>query len=287
MIHPQRLLDWPFEDVVQTYTARDAMLYALGIGLGSDPLDSGQLRYVYERELAAFPTLPVVLCHPGAWIGHPDTGVDRRMVVHGEQGLVLHRPLPAEATVRARTRVTRIVDKGVGKGALVYSERRIVDHASGECFATLTSTSFCRADGGFGGPVEKLAAPHTVPPGAPHLVVELGTLPQSALLYRLNADYNPLHADPELAKAAGYPRPILHGLCTFGVAAHAVVKAVCGYDAALLASFDARFSSPVFPGETISVDIWREGDVVSFQAWVRARQKMVLDNGHATLRPAG
>jgi hypothetical protein len=147
MIDPQRLLDWPFEDVVQTYTARDTMLYALGIGLGSDPADAGQLRFVYERELAAFPTMAVVLCHPGAWIAHPDTGVDRRMVLHGEQGLVLHRPLEPEATVRGRTRVTRVFDKGAGKGALVFSERRIVDDASGEPIATLTSTSFCRADG--------------------------------------------------------------------------------------------------------------------------------------------
>lgn len=287
MINPQRLLDWPFEDVVQSYTARDTMLYALGIGLGSDPVDAAQLRYVYERDLMAFPTMPVVLCHPGPWIAHPDTGVDRKMVLHGEQGIVLHRPLAPEATVRGRTRVTRVVDKGPGKGALVFSERSIVDDASGEPVATLTSTSFCRADGGFGGPAEKLAPPHAMPAGPPHHVVELGTLPQSALLYRLNADYNPLHADPELAKAAGYPRPILHGLCTFGVAAHAVLQAVCGYDAARLASFAARFSSPAFPGETISVDIWREGGVVSFQAWVRARQKMVLDNGRATLRPAG
>ena len=180
--------------------------------------------------------------------------------------------------------MTRIIDKGAGKGALVYSERQIVDHSSGEPIATLKSTSFCRADGGFGGPAEKLPAPHTMPQGAPNHVVELATLPQSALLYRLNADYNPLHADPEVARSAGYTRPILHGLCTYGVAAHAVVQAVCGYDATQLASFDARFSSPVFPGETISVDIWREGDVVSFQAWVRAREKMVLDNGIATLR---
>ena len=285
MIDPQRLLDWPFEDVVQSYAARDTMLYALGLGLGADPVDAQQLRYVYERDLVAFPTLPVVLCHPGAWIAHPDTGVDRKMVLHGEQGIELHQPVPAEATVRGRTRVTRVVDKGAGKGALVFSERSIVDHASGAPIATLTSTSFCRADGGFGGPPEKLPPPHAIPPGPPHHVVELATLPQAALIYRLNADYNPLHADPELARAAGYPRPILHGLCTFGVAAHAVLQAVCHYDASRLASFAARFSSPAFPGETISVDIWREGDVVSFQAWVRARQKMVLDNGRATLRP--
>jgi acyl dehydratase len=123
-----------------------------------------------------------------------------------------------------------------------------------------------------------------MPSGPPHHVVELTTLPQAALLYRLNADYNPLHADPDVARAAGYSRPILHGLCTFGVAAHAVLKAVCGYEAARLASFAARFTSPSYPGETISVDIWQEGDVVSFQAWVRARDRMVLDNGRATLR---
>jgi len=286
MIDPQRLLDWPFEDVVQTYTARDSMFYALSIGLGFDPVDSRQLQYVYERDLVAFPTMPVVLCHPGAWIAHPDTGVDRKMVLHGEQGLTLHRPLPAEGTVRGRTRVTRIIDKGAGKGALVYSERSIVDNASGAPLATLTSTSFCRADGGFGGSVEKPAPPHTIPDGPPHQAVDLDTLPQSALIYRLNADYNPLHADPELARAAGYPRPILHGLCTFGVAAHALVRALCGYDASRLASFAARFSSPAFPGETLSVDIWQEGDVISFQAWVRARQKLVLDNGRATLRRA-
>lgn len=285
MIEPQRLLDWPFEDVVQSYTARDSMFYALSIGLGFDPVDSRQLQYVYERDLAAFPTMPVVLCHPGAWLAHPDTGVDRKMVLHGEQGLMLHRPVAAEGTVRGRTRVTRIIDKGVGKGALVYSERKIVDDTSGEPIATLTSTSFCRADGGFGGSVERPPPPHPIPSKPPHLVVDLDTLPQSALVYRLNADYNPLHADPELARAAGYPRPILHGLCTFGVAAHALVRAVCGYDASRLASFEARFSSPAFPGETISVDIWQESGVISFQAWVRARQKLVLDNGRATLRP--
>jgi len=287
MINAKSLLDWPFEDVVQTYTARDSMFYALSIGLGSDPADSGQLQYVYERDLVAFPTMPVVLCHPGAWIAHPDTGVDRKMVLHGEQGLILHRPLSAEGTVRGRTRVTRIIDKGPGKGALVYSERNIVDDTSGEPIATLTSTSFCRADGGFGGSAEKPPPPHPIPSRPPQHVVELGTLPQSALVYRLNADYNPLHADPDLARAAGYPRPILHGLFTFGVAAHALVRAVCGYDASRLASFEARFSSPAFPGETISVDIWQEGGVISFQAWVRARQKLVLDNGRATLRRTG
>ncbi|CAN5549414.1 hypothetical protein BH09PSE5_BH09PSE5_15870 [soil metagenome] len=117
--------------------------------------------------------------------------------------------------------------------------------------------------------------------------MQLGTLPQAALLYRLNADYNPLHADPEIAAAGGFPRPILHGLCTFGVAAHAIVKAVCDYDAARLASINARFSAPVYPGETIDVELWQDGTRVSFRGWVRARNAKVLDNGLATLRVTG
>lgn len=286
MIDPQRLLDWPFEDVVQTYTERDTMLYALGIGLGADPVDPHQLQFVYERALKSFPTMAVVLCHPGPWIAHPDTGVNRKMVVHGEQGIVLHRPLAPSATVRGRTRVTGIVDKGADKGALVYTERRIVDHATGDPIATLTSTTFCRADGGFGGQSQATKAPHPIPATTPDRVEELGTSPQSALLYRLNADYNPLHADPEIAAAAGYPRPILHGLCTFGVTAHALLKAQCDCDPSRLLSFEARFSAPVFPGETISVEMWRDQDVVSFRAWVRSRGAKVLDNGRATLRHA-
>jgi len=281
MIDRSRLLDWPFEDVVQTYSERDTMLYALGLGLGVDPMDSGQLQFVYERGLKAFPTFPVVLCHPGPWIAHPDTGIDRTMVVHGEQGIVLHQPLRPAATVRGRTRVTRVVDKGAGKGALVYTERRIVDEA-GTPLATMTSTTFCRGNGGFSGRTEETPRPPALPQRDPDHVLEFTTLPQQALLYRLNADYNPLHSDPSVAAAAGFSRPILHGLCTFGIAAHAVVKACCGYDPARLRSFAARFSAPVYPGETIAVDLWTDGGKgVAFRARVPARGAKVLDNGRA------
>jgi acyl dehydratase len=283
MINADALLNWPFEDVVQHYTERDTMLYALGIGLGSDPVDPQQLRFVYERNLLAFPTMPVVLCHPGPWIGHPDTGVNRKMVVHGEQGVTMHKPLQPSGTVRGRTRVTRVVDKGQDKGALVFTERSIRDDASGDLIATLTSTSFCRADGGFSGKTDAVDAPHAIPTRQPDVTEELPTLAQSALIYRLNADYNPLHADPELATSAGYPRPILHGLCTFGLTAHALLKAVCKYEIAQLASFGARFTAPVYPGESISVEMWVDGNVVSFRAWVRARNTKVLDNGRATV----
>jgi acyl dehydratase len=203
------------------------------------------------------------------------------MAVHGEQALTQHKPQPATGTVRARERVLGLVDKGEGRGALIYTERRILDHETGEPVATLNSTSFARADGGFGGPTGPVREPHVLPRTTPDTVVEMPTFPQQALLYRLNADYNPLHSDPEVARKAGYPRPILHGLCTYGVAAHAVLKTYCGYDPARLKAFQVRFSAPVFPGETIAVEMWKVGETVSFRAFVRARDAKVVDNGRA------
>jgi acyl dehydratase len=274
-------MGWPFQDVVQSYTAKDTMLYALGIGLGADPMDERQLRFVYERDLKAFPTMAVVLGHPGAWSANPATGIERTMVVHGEQALTLYRPLPPAGTLRARERVLGVIDKGEGRGALIYTERRILDHETGEPVATLNSTSFARANGGFGGPTGPVREPHALPRTAPDVVVDMPTFPQQALLYRLNADMNPLHSDPEVARKAGYPRPILHGLATYGVAAHAVLKTFCGYDPARLKAFQLRFSAPVYPGETISVELWKMGDTVSFRALVRSREAKVVDNGRA------
>lgn len=285
-IDRDRLLSWPFEDVVQHYSHKDVMLYALGVGLGMDPTDREQLSFVYEKSLQVLPTFPAVLCHPGAWNADPATGIVRSQVLHGEQGVVLHGPLPPEATLRGRTRIVDVIDKGEGRGALVYTERRIVNDDTGEPVATLTSTSFCRANGGFGGPSGPAKLPHPIPERSADQVVELRTLPQAALLYRLNSDYNPLHADPDIAARAGFDRPILHGLCTFGVAGHAVLKVACGYRNEQIAEIQARFAAPVYPGETISVEIWNDGDVVSFRSWVRARQAKVLDNGMARLRAA-
>jgi acyl dehydratase len=282
-INPDRLFSWPFEDVVQTYTSRDSMFYALSIGLGADPMDEAQLAYVYEKSLRAFPTMALVLGHPGSWVANPDTGIDFTKLVFGEEILTLHRPLPPAATIRAREQVTGIVDKGEGRGALLYCRRTIVDDASNEPLATIDHTFFCRADGGFGGASGPVREPAPVPTAPAAMVVDITTLPQAALLYRLNADYNPLHCDPEVAKAAGFSRPILHGLCTYGVAAHAVVRACCGYDATRLKFFQARFTAPVFPGETISVEMWPNGDEISFRAWVRARETKVLDNGRALI----
>jgi hypothetical protein len=183
-IDREKLLNWPFQDVVQTYGFKDAILYALGVGMGANPVDEQQLNYVYEKKLSVFPTFPVVLGHPGPWNTNPDAGIDRKKVVHGEQEVHIHRPLPPAATIRGVNRIKEVVDKGEGQGALVYTERKIYDEATGDLLATLNATSFCRANGGFGGPAGPVAKPHPIPEREPDSRVELSSIPQAALLYR-------------------------------------------------------------------------------------------------------
>ncbi|MFG1265802.1 MULTISPECIES: MaoC/PaaZ C-terminal domain-containing protein [Xanthobacter] len=279
----EKLMALAIPDVRQTYTARDTMLYALGVGLGHDPTDREQLRFVYEKALCALPTMAVVLASPGSWIRNLDTGIDYVKVVHGEQGLVLHRPLPVEGTLVTRTRVVDVIDKGAGKGAVVVSERELTDAVTGERVANITQSTFCRGDGGFGGPARPTPAPHKVPERAPDVVCELKTNPNAALVYRLSGDYNPLHSDPDVAAKAGFPQPILHGLATYGVTGHAILKSVCDYDPARLRAISARFTAPVFPGETFAVSIWQDGPVVSFETRSVERGVVAIGNGRAEI----
>ncbi len=276
---------WKFEDVPHRYSEKDTILYALGIGLGQDPLDEQQLRYVYEKDLKTFPTMSVVLGFPGFWMGNPAAGIDWVKLVHGEQRMTLHAPLPASGLVTGKTRVTHVIDKGADKGALVISERTLHDE-SGACLATLQQTTFCRGDGGFGaGDTSPPPLPAT-PQRTPDRQCVLSISPRAALLYRLCADPNPLHADPEIARRAGYRQPILHGLCTYGVAAHAIVKTWGDYDASRLRTLNARFSSPVYPGESLRIDMWREGDGdIQFTATAIERNVMVMSHGTATVTP--
>lgn len=286
-INYDKLMAWPFEDVRHRYTRRDTMLYALGIGLGADPSDPGhesELRFVYEKHLLALPTYPVVLGYPGMWIGDPATGVDALRLVHGEQSLVIHQLPAPEGEVVGRTRVTGVIDKGPGKGALVYTERSVHDAITGEPIATLGSTTFCRADGGFGGPTGPVKPVHELPTRAPDHAEDHKTLPGAALIYRLSGDYNPLHADPALGRAAGFERAILHGLATYGVAGWALTKGLCAGDPSRIASIQTRFSSPVYPGETIRTEMWEDGGVASFRSRVLERDVIVLNNGRALLR---
>ncbi len=276
-----KLMQWQSPDVEHSYTQRDTMLYALGLGFGADPLDVAQLRFVYEEDLQCLPTYPVVLPHSA--LRRANLGINYTMVVHGEQSLKVHRLPPVEGVVISRIRVTGVFDKGKDKGALILTEREVLDKASGAPIATLGSTTFARGDGGFGGPSGPAPEPHPVPKTAPELTCDLPTWPQSALIYRLSGDYNPLHADPTTAKAAGFPRPILHGLCTFGVAGHALLKTLCGYRPERLKAMQVRFSAPVFPGETIRTEMWGKGPVVSFRSRVLERNAVVLNNGRAEI----
>jgi len=270
-------------DREQSYTHRDTILYALGLGVGLDPMDEGQLSCVYEKELRALPTMAVVLAHPGFWARDLDTGIDWVKLVHGEQGLVLHKPLPASATVVGVNRVVDVIDKGQGRGALVHSERKLFDKSTGDHLGTVTQMAFCRGDGGFGGPARQQPTSHTVPDRPADMVCDLPTSPQSALIYRLSGDHNPLHADPAVATAAGFPQPILHGLATFGVAGHAILRSVCGYRAEQIISMHARFTAPVYPGETFRTEIWRDGNVVSFQVRSVERDVLAMGGGRVVL----
>ncbi|MDF1856590.1 MaoC/PaaZ C-terminal domain-containing protein [Pseudooceanicola sp.] len=280
-----RLKARQFADVEQAYSARDSILYALGIGLGADPLDPGQIRFLFEEDagFATLPTQSVVMAGPGFWVREPDSGVTWQQVLHGEQRLAIHAPLPPEGVVIGRTRIEDIIDKGPGKGALIYVTREISDKATGQLLATSSSTTFARADGGFGGPSGPVKPVHTLPDRAPDLVDNVQTLPQAALIYRLSGDPNPLHANPAVAASAGFNAPILHGLCSYGVAGWSVLRSCCDGDPARLRRFDLRFSSPVYPGETLRTEIWRDGDQVSFRTSVPARDTIVLNNGLAVI----
>ncbi|MFJ9179336.1 MaoC/PaaZ C-terminal domain-containing protein [Streptomyces sp. NPDC102360] len=280
---PHKLLKREFAPVRQRYTARDSSLYALSLGLGTDPLDTHQLAYVCEEGRRAFPTMPNVLGYAGFWAREPDTGIDWQRLLHVEQSLTLHAPLASEGDVVGHTRVTGVVDKGVGKGALLYQERQVLDSGSGQLLAEVGQVSLLRGDGGCGSTTDPAPPPHRMPDRAPDAVQDLPTLPQAALLYRLCGDTNPVHADPVTARAAGFDRPILHGLCTFGVAVHALLAGALDWDESRLHRLRVRFSAPVFPGETLRTEFWTDADVVSFRTTALERGAVVLDAGRAEL----
>jgi acyl dehydratase len=277
------LRNWKFEDRVDRYTARDCMIYALGLGYGGDPADDDELRYVHEEGTAVVPTFLATLGAPNGWAADPATGIDWVKILHGEHRMTFHAPLAAAGAVRSQTRVSRVVDKGAGKGALVVTVRDISDAGSGRPLATVEHVSFCRADGGFGQGDEPPQALPPVPDREPDCAVLLPTLAQQALLYRLNGDLNPVHALPHMARAAGFDRPILHGLCTYGMAARALLRACAPAGTQRLAGISARFSAPVFPGETLRAEIWRDGAHLQFRVLAHERNTVVLSNGVAGL----
>jgi acyl dehydratase len=286
------ILEQKTEPRTFSYGDKDVMLYALGIGMGRDPMDERELPFVYEKDLKVVPTAATVLAagagRRAAQAVEQKEGLrvsqlNYLMVVHGEQKVELHKPLALNGSFTATSRTVGAFDKGKDKGAVVVNETIWTDD-KGEKVATLTGSTFARGDGGFGGPSDGAPEPHAVPTRKPDISVPIETRPDQALLYRLNGDRNPLHSDPDVAKRAGFPRPILHGLCTYGITCRAVLQEICDYMPEQILSHEARFSAPVFPGDTVTVDLWKDGDVVSFEARVLDRGATVIRNGKTVLR---
>ena len=280
----QTLISREFPALEQSYGAKDTILYALGVGVGADPMDPKELPFVYEKSLRIIPSQATVIAYPGPWLMDPALEIDYVKVLHGEQGIVFERPLAPAATVRGEYEVLAVDDKGPGKGALISFEKRIVDAKDGAIICRVRATYFLRGDGGCGSWKEAPAVPPALPDRAPDRVVDLPTLPRQALIYRLNGDYNPVHIDPAVAAKAGFAMPILHGLCTFGIACFGLIQQVCGGDPARLAEIFVRFSRPVYPGDTIRLEMFEEKNAWRFRARTQERDEVVLDRGLARLK---
>ncbi len=290
MIEPEHLYGWEFPEIEQSYGPDEVMLYALSIGVGADPMDEQQLRFVNDTKDGlplALPTMVVVLGFPGSWMADPRTGIDFSRIVHGEEGIQIHQPLRPAGTVIARHKVVDIVDKGPGRGAVITYDKDLFDKESGDHLATVSHTTFARGDGGFSGeaqPAGMRREPSViVPDRPPDRLREIRILPQQALLYRLLADRNPLHSDPTVAAEAGFKGPILHGLCTFGMAGYAIIADWCAHDPSRLRSLRSRFSAPVYPGDTLVIESFAERGQVQFQARTRERGNLVLSSGLAEI----
>ena len=279
-----RLKHWPIEKTTQRYTSRDTILYALGVGAAmTNPLAADDLAFVYEKQLQALPTFAAILAGNQDWIGRAETGIDVNRVLHGEQFLTVHQPLPPDGDVYGLESVVEIYDKGAAKGAVMYVSRKIYDAHTDVLLATAGYSIFMRGNGGQGGAMSGQPMPFALPEDrAADASIDLYTRPEQGVIYRLSGDSNPLHIDPALAQAAGFDRPILHGMCSYGIACRAVLKLRCNSTAACLTTFNLRFATPVYPGETLRTEIWDiDAGAVGFRVRAVERDVIVLNNGYA------
>jgi hypothetical protein len=275
-----------FEPAYQSWDWRDAALYALGLGMGDNPLDEDELAYVYEgRDQRAVPSMCVTLGWPHLWIAEPQTGIAWTQVLHGEQRIELHGSLPVRGSIRADHRVSAVADKGPDRGALLYFDTDLFDMTSGERLASLRATNFLRSDGGCGShgtpPTDLAGLDVEAPPVAS---IEYRTSGQAALLYRLvSRDYMPIHADPVIARDAGFDKPISHGLNTMGLACRAILKQFAPKQPQRIRAMSVRFVSPAFPGDTIRIEMFGGPEAIRFRAWALERQVLLLDRGDCRL----
>jgi acyl dehydratase len=266
------------EPTRRSWSSTDSLLYALGVGAGSISPDD-ELEFTTEnstdRPQAVLPTFATVL---GGGAGDRSRlgSFDPAMLLHGEQGIELFGPIPPEGTVDTVATVTGIYDKG--SGALVVTESTSVDGSTGAPRWRSTNGLFIRGEGGFGGPRGPAVEPASLPHGRPDHVVTYATRDDQALLYRLSGDRNPLHSDPAFARRAGFDRPILHGLCTYGFTGRALLHTLCGSDPGRFLSMHSRFSRPTYPGEALTVFLWVDGSTARFRT-DSERGETVLDQG--------
>lgn len=287
MIDPVALLAHPIPTVRQVYTQRDTMLYALGLGLGrrSSPTYADELRFVYEKNLAALPTMGLVLGYPGLWMADPATGIDVKRLLHGGQVIRIARPLPVAGEVIGESRVLSVVDKGPGRDAVVVTRRDVSDAGSGELLCQLDVVSVLRGQGGFGGGTTGTLSFASIPDRKPDHVARCTLDERAALIYRLSGDYNPLHVDEALAANAGFRHPILHGLCTLGTATCQLSRAALQWQVDCIACIEARFSAPTWPGQRLRTEVWKEGGDLRFRCFAEDgdTDTCVLDNGRISL----
>ncbi len=281
---PEILRHWQFEDTERRYGAQETILYALGIGLGREYTDPDELRFVTERDLWALPTMNAVVAKLELRKCLLAAEVDVVEAYHGEQRCIFDRSLPGSGAVVGKGSLVGVWDKGKNKGALIETEQEVFDVTSGDRYCRLRTLTFCRRDGGFGGDAGSPPRLLPVPAGEPDTLFDFPTLPQAALIYRLSGDRNPLHWDPEVARQAGLPRPILHGYCSYGIAGWAIMRSYLDCHPGRLATLDCRFTAPVFPGETLRTEMWRDGPRIAFQVRVLERDVIAISHGSALLR---
>jgi acyl dehydratase len=270
------------DPVDREWTSKDVLLYAVGIGAGIDEL-AFTTENTKDVELQVFPTFATVVGGGASRSPQNRSAMSRvgsfnpAMLVHGEQAIELPAPLPVEGKVSLQATITGIWDKG--SGAVIESESEATDAQTGELRFRTRSASFIRGEGSFGGE-RGPSGPRNIPPEKePDHVVRYQTLPQQALLYRLSGDRNPLHSDPNFAKAGGFDAPILHGLCTYGHTGRALLHALCGSDPARFKSIEGRFSKPVWPGDELEIRMWKTADGEAVFQTRRQTGDVVIDQG--------
>jgi acyl dehydratase len=274
----ERVANHTFAAVEHTLTFRDSILYALGLGYGSEHSGRNHLQFVYEQDLQAVPSMCCVMGYPGFWLRDAAFSVDWVRLLHGEHYYEICSPLPTAGRLLAQHRVTGVDDKGPGRGATVTFEKALHDE-SGKLLARTEQTNFCRGDGGCGSCGVQVKERPALPDRAPDATHEIRTSRQIALIYRLSGDYNPVHADPDVARQAGFSGPWIAGMCSVGLATRATIERLCDDDPTRIRSMFVRFKNVCFPGETMRYEFFRTETGARFRTVCMERNVVVLDRG--------